>query len=707
MEKNIVRIAENLNLTKKQVSNTINLLSEGATIPFISRYRKEMTEGLDEVVIGNIKEQLAKWEEFEKRKAFILETLKEQGNLNDELETKIENASEISELEDIYLPFKPKRKTKATIAKERGLEPLAKLIMRQGNEDLDIAVSKFLNEDVETQEEALDGARDILAEWFSENAVARGRLRRLFIKDGIISSKIVKKNEADAEKYSDYFEHSELIRKCPSHRMLAMRRGENEGFLKLSVEPDRENAIEILETMFVKSSNDCGKQVSLAVADCYKRLLQPSMENEMKTLFKEKADEVAIMVFAENLRQLLLSPPLGEKRVLAIDPGFRTGCKLVCLDNQGKLLHNETIFPHPPQKDGKIAAKKLVSLVNSYKIDAIAIGNGTAGRETEFFIKNIAFDRKVQVFVVNEAGASIYSASKIARDEFPQFDVTVRGAVSIGRRLMDPLAELVKIEAKSIGVGQYQHDVDQGKLKNGLDQVVENCVNKVGVELNTASMHLLTYVSGLGPQLAKNIIDYRDENGPFDSRKALQKVPRLGPKAFEQAAGFLRIRDAKNPLDFTAVHPERYNLVELWAKELKCTVSELIDNEEIRVKIDIKKYVNQEVGLPTLKDIMHELAKPGRDPRTIIKVFDFAEGIHSMNDLKIGMVVPGIVTNLTNFGAFVDIGVKQDGLVHISNMADRYISNPAEVLSLNQHVMVKVVDVDVARKRIQLSMKDI
>lgn len=707
MEKNIVKIAENLNLKKQQVSNTVTLLSEGSTIPFISRYRKEMTDGLDEVVIGNIKDQLAKLEEFDKRKEFISETISEQGNLTDEIIEKINKAIDISELEDIYLPFKPKRKTKASIAKEKGLEPLAKIIMRQGNEDIELLAAKFLNNGVETIDEALEGARDIMAEWFSENARLRGQLRRLFIKDAVLTSKLVKKNEEQAEKYSDYFEHIELIKKCPSHRMLAMRRGENEGFLKLSVSPESENAIELMENVFVKSSTDCSKQVELSVKDSYKRLLQPSMENEMKTMFKEKADEVAIMVFAENLRQLLLSPPLGEKRVLAIDPGFRSGCKVVCLDNQGKLLHNETIYPHPPQKEVKLAAKKIASLVNSYKIDAVAIGNGTAGRETEFFIKNIPFDRKVQVYVVNEAGASIYSASKIARDEFPQYDVTVRGAVSIGRRLMDPLAELVKIEPKSIGVGQYQHDVDQVRLQAGLDQVVENCVNKVGVELNTSSMHLLTYVSGLGAQLAKNIVEYRNENGAFESRKELLKVPRLGAKAYEQAAGFLRIRDGKNPLDFTAVHPERYELVESWAKELKCSVELIVGDETLRAKIDIQKYVSAEVGLPTLKDIMEELAKPGRDPRTIIKVFEFAPGIHSINDLHTGIVVPGIVTNLTNFGAFVDIGVKQDGLVHISNMANRYISNPAEIVSLNQHIQVKVIEIDAARKRIQLSMKDL
>lgn len=698
-------IAERLNISERQVRNTVSLLEEGATVPFISRYRKEATGSLDEVAVGNIKEEMEKLVELDKRKATILKTIEEQEQLTPELQQKIEQCLDPNELEDIYLPYKPKRRTRATIAREKGLEPLAKIVMKQFENDPEGRAGRFLSDEVPTVEDALAGARDIIAEWINENTAARNIVRNIFSRDGIIRSRLVKGKEEEGIKYRDYFEWEEPLKRCPSHRMLAMRRGEKEGFLKLSISPDEERVMERLERLFVKGRNASADQVSLAVKDSYKRLLASSIETEFFNSSKEAADTEAIGVFAENLRQLLLSAPLGQKRVLAVDPGYRTGCKVVCLDAQGNLLHNETIYPHPPQSDVKQSKKKLSALVSTYKIEAIAIGNGTASRETEHFVKNTHYDRDLQVFVVSEDGASIYSASKVAREEFPQYDVTVRGSVSIGRRLMDPLAELVKIEPKSIGVGQYQHDVDQKQLQKSLDTVVESCVNLVGVNVNTASKHLLTYVSGLGATLAQNIVDYRKENGPFASREALKTVPRMGPKAYEQSAGFLRIPDAANPLDNSAVHPERYSLVQKMAKDLGKQVTDLVASEELRKSIDLNRYVNDEVGLPTLTDIITELAKPGRDPRSGIKVFEFADGIFSINDLQPGMVLPGIVTNMTKFGCFVDVGVKQDGLVHISELADRFISDPNEVVKLHQHVMVKVLEVDIPRKRISLSLK--
>lgn len=700
-------ISAELSIKNWQVSNVARLIDEGATIPFISRYRKEQTGSLDEVAVASVKDKLAKFEELEKRKQTVLTTIEEQGKLTPDLKQRIERCFDSTELEDIYLPYKPKRRTKATIAKERGLEPLATLIMRQLDKDIESKAERFLTDDVPTVADALQGARDIIAEWVSESEKARNVVRRHFSRFAIIKSKVVKGKETDGVKYSDYFAWEEEVRRCASHRFLAMRRGQEEGFLKVSIVPPSEPVVEDIEKAFVKGKGEAALQVELAVADSYKRLLEPSIENEFTASLKEKADEEAIRVFAENLRQLLLAAPLGQKTVLAIDPGYRTGCKVVCLDAQGNLIHNETIYPHPPQSEQGKAMSKISALVDTYKIDAIAIGNGTASRETENLIKHTRFNREVRVFVVSEDGASVYSASSVAREEFPEYDVTVRGSVSIGRRLMDPLAELVKIDPKAIGVGQYQHDVDQGKLKAGLDQVVESCVNHVGVNLNTASKHLLTYVSGLGPQLAKNIVEFRKENGAFASRSQLKKVPRLGDKAFEQCAGFLRIPDAKNPLDNSAVHPESYGIVEQMAKDAGCSVSDLLSNESLRKSINLNKYVTNTIGLPTLSDIMNELAKPGRDPRQGIKVFEFAEGIYSINDLVVGMVLPGIVTNITNFGAFVDVGVKQDGLVHISQMANKYVSNPADVVKLHQHVKVKVVEVDVARKRIQLSLKDV
>ncbi len=700
-------ISAELSIKNWQVSNVARLIDEGATIPFISRYRKEQTGSLDEVAVASVKEKLAKFEELEKRKQTVLTTIEEQGKLTPDLKQRIERCFDSTELEDIYLPYKPKRRTKATIAKERGLEPLATLIIRQVDKDIESKAERFLTDDVPTVADALQGARDIIAEWVSESEKARNVVRRHFSRFAIIKSKVVKGKETDGVKYSDYFAWEEEVRRCASHRFLAMRRGQEEGFLKVSIVPPSEPVVEDIEKAFVKGKGEAALQVELAVADSYKRLLEPSIENEFTASLKEKADEEAIRVFAENLRQLLLAAPLGQKTVLAIDPGYRTGCKVVCLDAQGNLIHNETIYPHPPQSEQGKAMSKISALVDTYKIDAIAIGNGTASRETENLIKHTRFNREVRVFVVSEDGASVYSASSVAREEFPEYDVTVRGSVSIGRRLMDPLAELVKIDPKAIGVGQYQHDVDQGKLKAGLDQVVESCVNHVGVNLNTASKHLLTYVSGLGPQLAKNIVEFRKENGAFASRSQLKKVPRLGDKAFEQCAGFLRIPDAKNPLDNSAVHPESYGIVEQMAKDAGCSVSDLLSNESLRKSINLNKYVTNTIGLPTLSDIMNELAKPGRDPRQGIKVFEFAEGIYSINDLVVGMVLPGIVTNITNFGAFVDVGVKQDGLVHISQMANKYVSNPADVVKLHQHVKVKVVEVDVARKRIQLSLKDV
>lgn len=706
-ENHILKIASNLSVKDWQVKNTIQLFDEGATMPFISRYRKEATGSLDEVQISAIKEQLTKLLEVDSRRETILKSIKEQGKLTDELKKRIEDTQSLTELEDLYLPYKQKKKTRATKAKEKGLEPLAKIIMKQQELNLNAKAEQFINDEVSGIEDALQGARDIIAEWVNENERARNSIRRLFQHESLIQSKAVKGKELEGIKYKDYFDWEEPLKRCPSHRLLAMRRGENEGFLKVIISPDEEKALEILENQFVNGVYDVSEQVREAVKDSYKRLLSSSMETEFKNSSKEIADEEAIKVFAENLRQLLLAPPLGQKNVLAIDPGFRSGCKIVCIDAQGNLIHNENIYPHQPQNEKTMAMKKIDSMVETFKIDAIAIGNGTASRETEALVKKIRFSRDIRVFVVSEDGASIYSASSVAREEFPEYDVTVRGAVSIGRRLMDPLAELVKIDAKSIGVGQYQHDVDQNKLKGKLDQVVESSVNMVGVNLNTSSKHLLTYISGLGPQLAQNIVDYRKENGAFKSRKELQKVKRMGDKAFQQAAGFLRIDKAENPLDNSAVHPESYHIVQKMAADLNCEVIDLIRDENLRKQIKLENYVAKNVGLPTLNDILTELAKPGRDPRQGIKVFEFAEGVHKMEDLFVGMELPGIVTNITNFGAFVDVGVKQDGLVHISQLANRFVSDPNQIVKLHQHVKVKVTEIDIARKRIQLSMKDL
>jgi uncharacterized protein len=700
-------ISKELQVAGWQVKNTLKLLGEGATLPFISRYRKETTGSLDELQIAGIMDLHQKHLELDKRRGRILRSVEEQGMLTPELKERLEKASSITELEDIYLPYKPKKRTRASIARDKGLEPLAMIVMKQQERSILLKAEEFISDEVENAEAALQGARDIIAEWVNENQEARNILRRQFSAGAFIYSKIIKGKDQEGIKYRDYFESSEPLKRCPSHRLLAVFRGEEEGFLKIAIEPDEEKAISALGAVFIKGSGEASQQVERAVKDSYKRLLLPSIENEFRALSKAKADDEAIRVFAENLKQLLLAPPLGQLRVLAIDPGYRTGCKVICLDNQGNLLHNETIYPHPPQSETGTAVKKINSLVNSYKIDAIAIGNGTASRETEQFIKKIRFERDVKVFVVSEAGASVYSASKTAREEFPQYDVTVRGAISIGRRLMDPLAELVKIDPQAIGVGQYQHDVDAVKLKGGLDQVVESCVNRVGVEVNTASRHLLTYVSGLGPQLAGNIVDYRAEHGPFQSREELKKVPRMGSKAFEQSAGFLRVRNGRNPLDNSAVHPESYRVVEKMASDLGASVDQLLKEESLREKIDFKKYISDTVGLPTLLDIMEELAKPGRDPRTTIKIFEFAPDIFKIDDVKPGMILPGIVTNITNFGVFVDIGVKQDGLVHISQMADRFVSNPSEIVKLHQHVRVKVLEVDAERKRIQLTMKGV
>lgn len=691
-------------ISEKQISSTLHLLGEGATIPFISRYRKEVTGGLNEVQIEQIKEQHDKLCDIAKRKETILGTITEQGKLTAELEKRINDTWNPTELEDIYLPYKPKRKTRAEAARQKGLEPLATLVLLQRENNLSARAASFVKGEVKDVEDALKGARDIIAEQVNEDERARNAVRNQFSRQAEINAKVVKGKEEEAAKYRDYFDFSEPLKRCTSHRLLAIRRAEAEGLLKVSITPDDEACIERLERQFVRGNNECSEQVSEAAIDAYKRLLKPSIETEFAAQSKEKADDEAIRVFTENLRQLLLAAPLGQKRVLAIDPGFRTGCKVVCLDAQGNLLHNENIYPHPPVGKTGEAASKLRKMVEAYQIEAISIGNGTASRETEDFINQQTFDRQIPVFVVSEQGASIYSASKIARDEFPDYDVTVRGAVSIGRRLMDPLAELVKIDPKSIGVGQYQHDVDQTKLKKALDQTVENCVNLVGVNLNTASSHLLTYISGLGPQLAQNIVNYRAENGAFNSRKELMKVPRMGAKAFEQCAGFLRIPGAKNPLDNTAVHPESYHIVEQMAKDLKCTVNELIADKELRRKINISDYVTPVVGLPTLQDIMQELEKPGRDPRKAIKVFEFDKNVRTIADLREGMILPGIVGNITNFGAFVDIGIKENGLVHLSQLAERYISDPTEIVSIHQHVMVRVMNVDTDRKRIQLSM---
>ena len=707
LQKEIKNIASELNISNHQVQKTITLLEEGCTIPFISRYRKEFTGSLDEVQISNIRELWQNTIALEKRKDSILKSIEEQGKLSPEIKEKIVNCDSMAVLEDLYLPFKLKRKTKASIAKENGLEPLANFILNQLNGPVLDKAKTFINKEIKTSEEALQGARDIIAERINEHQAARTSIRQLFEREAIISSKIIKTKATEGVKFTDYYDYNEKLSRCPSHRILAMMRGEEEGFLRINIEADLNKAIASLERLFIKSKNQAGEQVSIAIADSYKRLLGPSIENEFRNIAKAKADQQAIAVFADNLKQLLLAAPLGPKKTLAIDPGFKSGCKLVCLDEQGNLLHNENIYPHAPQLDTKKAAAKIYQLVEAYKIEAIAIGNGTAGRETETFIQHIKFNKDIQIYIVNEAGASIYSASAVAREEFPDFDVTVRGAVSIGRRLMDPLAELVKIDAKSIGVGQYQHDVDQTKLKNTLDTVVESAVNMVGVNLNTASKHLLTYVSGLGPILAQNIVDFRKENGPFKSREQLKKVTRLGQKAYEQCAGFLRIKQAQNPLDNTAVHPESYKIVEKMAKDLKCAISDLILQESLQRKINISNYVTPEIGIPTLEDIMQELAKPGLDPRKKLKIFEFATGITKPEHLRLGMTIPGIVTNITAFGAFVDVGVKQDGLVHISNLANQFVGNPADVIKLNQQVKVKVIDLDLSRKRIGLSMKDI
>jgi len=706
-KKYIQIISKELNITEVQTENTIVLLESGATIPFISRYRKELTGSLDEVQIAHIRNRLDQLKELDKRKESILASIKEQEKLTPELEQQINEALTLSELEDIYLPYKPKKKTRATEAKAKGLEPLALLIMAQNNIDIEKEAQKYVSAEkkVNNIQDALSGARDIIAEQINEDSNLRGKMRNFFNREAHIISKVAKGKTADARKYEDYFDFKELFSKAPSHRVMAILRGERENLLKVTIEPDEENALEIIYRYVLKGNHAASQQVKLAATDSYKRLLCPSMVNEFKQLAKEKADIKAAEYFADNLRQLLLAPPLGEKNVLALDPGFRTGCKLVCLDKQGNLLHNETIYPHPPESKVKEAVKKIQYLVNAYKIDAIAIGNGTAGRETERFIKSIRFEKDILAIMVNESGASIYSASAVAREEFPEYDVTVRGAASIGRRLMDPLAELVKIDPKSIGVGQYQHDVDQNLIQKKLEDVVVHCVNAVGVEVNTASKQLLTYVSGLGPVLAQNIVEYRKENGPFKSRHELKKIKRFGDKAFEQAAGFLRIRNAKNPLDNSAIHPESYPIVEKMAKTLNCSTVDLIKSEDIRKNINIKEYVTPTIGLPTLEDIVKELTKPGLDPRSKFDFFEFNNDVHAVKDLKVGMVLPGIVTNITAFGAFVDIGVHQDGLVHISQLANKFVSNPNDVVKLNQKVMVKVLTIDTERNRISLTMK--
>ena len=702
-----LKIAAELGISAKQVTATISLLEEGATVPFIARYRKEMTGTLDEVAIAGIRDRSEQLKELDKRREAILKSMEETKVLTDELRKKVEEAETMARLEDIYLPYKPKRRTKATIAREKGLEPLATKIMEQASFNLQEEAKQYINAEKEVAgtEEALEGARHIVAEWINENADARSRMRDLFIKEGTFCSRVMAGKEEEGKKFKDYFEWEEPVAKAPSHRVLAMRRGEKEMVLMLDIAPEEERAIELLERHFVKGNNAASEQVQLAIKDAYKRLLKPSMETEVRLNTKKKADEEAIRVFGENLRELLLSAPLGQKNVMAIDPGFRTGCKVVCLNAQGRLLHNTTIYPHEPQRKIGESANIAFDLCEKYNIQAIAIGNGTAGRETESFFRSLKLPGSPVVVMVNESGASIYSASDVAREEFPDYDLTVRGAVSIGRRLMDPLAELVKLDAKSIGVGQYQHDVDQNLLKQNLDDTVMSCVNRVGVEVNTASKQLLTYVSGLGPVLAQNIIEYRDTNGPFTERNALKKVARLGDKAFEQAAGFLRIHGGKNPLDASAVHPERYTIVQKMAADLNCSIGELIADKEKRNQIELKKYVTETAGLPTLEDIMAELEKPGRDPRQQFEAFSFTEGVNSIDDLKVGMKLPGIITNVTNFGAFVDVGVHQDGLVHISHLSDQFVSNPAEVVSVQQTVEVTVMEVDIARNRIGLSMK--
>jgi len=702
MEKIIGITAEICGINTGRVSGCIKLLEEGATIPFISRYRKEATGGLDETEIDKIKNTYNGLKKLEKRKITVIETIREQDKLTDELEKKIIDCYDSNLLEDIYMPYKPKRKTKATAAKEKGLEPLAGLIMKQDGRNPEESAERFLNDNVEEIEDALDGACDIIAEWMSESIRARNSVRRIFSYEGEIVSKVVKNKEEEGIKFKDYFEYRSLLKRIPSHRLLAIMRGENEGILKISLEADDEKILSQLENIFVKANSPSSKYIIKSLKDSYKRLIKPSIGNEILAAAKEKADDEAIRVFAENLRQLLLSAPLGQKRILAIDPGFRTGCKVVCIDEHGDLLHNETIYPHPPQSQTSKSMSKINHLVETYDIDAIAVGDGTAGRETENMLKKMRFERKIQIFMVSEDGASVYSASKIAREEFPEYDVTVRGAVSIGRRLMDPLAELVKIDPKSIGVGQYQHDVDQSKLKNSLDAVTESCVNKVGVNLNTASVHLLSYVSGIGPALAKNIVDYRSVNGGFASRKELHKVPRLGNKAFEQCAGFMRITNSNNPLDNSAVHPESYHIAEKMAKDNKIAVEDLIGNDKILGRIDPTKYITENAGLPTITDIIEELKKPGRDPRRAAKVFEFDPNVRTIDDLIPGMELPGIIPNVTNFGAFVDLGIKQDGLIHISRLAKGFVADPTQIVKLHEHVTVKVIEVDKERKRINL-----
>ncbi len=702
-------ISLELNIASAFVRNTIRLLEGGATVPFIARYRKEMTGSMDEVMITRIRDRVGQLKELDARKETILKSLKDQEKLTPELEQKVGEAATMAELEDIYLPYKPKRKTRASIAREKGLEPLALLILQQKEGNIQAAAAPFVDEKkgVDTAEDAIRGACDIIAEKINEDSYARKRTRQLFQRESIISSRVIKGKEEEGANYRNWFDFKEPLSYAPSHRILAMFRGENEGFLRISVAVEEDNAFRILDKIFVKSENASGELVKESIRDSCKRLLFPSMETEMRQMAKEKADREAILVFAENLRQLLLAPPLGQKNVLAIDPGFRTGCKIVCLDRQGQLLHNETIFPHPPQNEVKESIHKIKSLVSAYKIEAIAIGNGTAGRETERLIRNIPFDRDLIALMVNESGASVYSASPVARKEFPDYDVTVRGAVSIGRRLMDPLAELVKIDPKSIGVGQYQHDVNQGELQQSLVDTVESCVNSVGVEINTASEQLLTYVSGVGPALAKNIVGYRNEKGPIESREELRKIPRFGGKAFEQAAGFLRIRDAANPLDRSSVHPESYHVVEKMAAKMKCSIPDLVAQPGLREKIVPEEYTDEQTGLPTIRDILKELDKPGRDPRKKFELFEFDKSINSIHDLKKGMRLPGIVTNITKFGAFVDIGVHQDGLVHISQMADKFVRDPNDIVKLNQKVTVEVMEVDLERNRIQLTMKNL
>jgi uncharacterized protein len=699
-------IQQTLNISEKSINATLQLLAEDYTIPFISRYRKDKTGNLDETQIEQISKISKQFEEILKRKETILKSVEEQNALTPVFRQRIEESFDIQELEDLYLPFKKRKKTKADAAKEKGLEPLAKMIMSQKVQDLEFLASKYVNEQVSSEEEALQGARDIMAEWINENMYVRKNLRRLFQRKAVVTSKVVKakKDEEDAQKFSQYFEWEENLNRTPSHRLLAMLRAEAEGFVKTNVGIDKEEAIDFIENAIIKSNNETAEQISLAIKDSYKRLLEPAISNETLQEAKQKADKKAIEIFSENLTQLLLAPPLGEKRILAIDPGYKSGCKVVCLDEKGDLLHNETLYPHAPQNDTGMAMKKIRSMVNAYQIEAISIGNGTASRETEFFIKKIAFDKPLQVFVVSEAGASVYSASKIARDEFPTYDVTVRGAVSIGRRLSDPLAELVKIDPKSIGVGQYQHDVDQGQLKNELDSTVMKCVNSVGINLNTASKSLLSYVSGIGEKMAENIVNYRAENGAFEDRKQLKKVPRLGEKAFQQAAAFVRINNAKNPLDNSAVHPEAYGIVEKMAKDLGIKPYELIANKEKITQINPEKYTTEDIGILGIKDILKELEKPGLDPRKAAKVFEFDPNVKSIKDLKIGMILPGIVNNITAFGCFVDLGIKESGLVHISQLKEGFVSDVNEVVKLHQHVQVKVTEVDEARKRVQLSM---